>query len=101
MTSRNVARSNPAGWAAQSTLLLAVALLLLLSAMLRRLHDMGRGVATFLVLAGLTPVLPFLPLVLFGFPGEKLPNRYGVPPESFREDPLSGGLQAALRRLIG
>ncbi|SFC85808.1 flagellar biosynthetic protein FliO [Massilia yuzhufengensis] len=28
MTSRNVARSNPAGWAAQSTLLLAVALLL-------------------------------------------------------------------------
>ncbi|WP_339479984.1 J domain-containing protein [Pseudomonas fluorescens] len=80
---------------------LAVALLLLLSAMLRRLHDMGRGVATFLVLAGLTPVLPFLPLVLFGFPGEKLPNRYGVPPESFREDPLSGGLQAALRRLIG
>ena len=80
---------------------LVLAMALLLSAILRRLHDMGRGVATFLVLAGLTPFLPFLPLVLFGFPGEKLPNRYGVPPESFREDPLSGGLQAALRRLIG
>ncbi|PKA68040.1 uncharacterized membrane protein YhaH (DUF805 family) [Pseudomonas baetica] len=80
---------------------LAAALMLMLSAILRRLHDMGRGVATFLVLAGLTPVLPFLPLVLFGFPGEKLPNRYGVPPDSDREDTLSGGLQAALRRLNG
>lgn len=82
-------------------IVLVLAVALLLSAILRRLHDMGRGLPTFLILAGLTPVLPFLPLVLFGFPGEKLPNRYGVPPESFREDPLSGGLQAALRRLIG
>jgi uncharacterized membrane protein YhaH (DUF805 family) len=80
---------------------LVLGVLILLGAMLRRLHDMGRGVATFLVLAGLTPALPFLPLVLFGFPGEKLPNRYGMPPESFREDPLAAGLQAALRRLIG
>lgn len=80
---------------------LLLGVLILLGAMLRRLHDMGRGIPTFLVLAGLTPVLPFLPLVLFGFPGEKLPNRYGMPPESFREDPLSPGLQAALRRLIG
>lgn len=80
---------------------LALALVLLLSAILRRLHDMGRGVATFVLLVGLSPVLPFLPLVLFGFPGEKLPNRYGVPPDSDREDTLSGGLQAALRRLNG
>ena len=89
------------GSMSSAIVVLAVAVALLLSAILRRLHDMGRGVATFLVLAGLTPVLPFLPLMLFGFPGEKLPNRYGVPPESLREDPMSGGLQAALRRLDG
>lgn len=77
------------------------ALALLLSAILRRLHDMGRGVTTFVLIAGLSPVLPFLPLVLFGFPGEKLPNRYGVPPGSERENTLAGGLQAILRRLNG
>ena len=49
----------------------------------------------------LSLVLPFMPLLLFGFPGDKLPNRYGVPPDSGGEDTLSGGLQTALRRLNG
>ncbi|UVM48277.1 DUF805 domain-containing protein [Pseudomonas sp. B21-015] len=80
-------------------LLLGIALLL--SAILRRLHDIGRGIPTLLIIACLTPVLPFLPLVLFGFPGDKLPNRYGVPPDSAGEAALPGGLQATLRRLNG
>lgn len=73
----------------------------LLSAVLRRLHDIGRGIPMLLTLVVLSPVLPFLPLILFGFPGERLPNRYGVPPDSGDEDILSGGLQATLRRLNG
>ncbi|QJI41214.1 DUF805 domain-containing protein [Pseudomonas sp. ADAK2] len=75
--------------------------LLLLGAILRRLHDMGRGIPTLLIFGCLSPVLPFMPLLLFGFPGDKLPNRYGAPPDSGGEDTLSGGLQAALRRLNG
>jgi len=74
---------------------------LLIGATLRRLHDMGRGIPTLLIFGCLSPVLPFLPLLLFGFPGEKLPNRYGVPPDSAGEDTLPGGLQATLRRLNG
>jgi uncharacterized membrane protein YhaH (DUF805 family) len=80
-------------------LLLGVALLF--SAIVRRLHDMGRGIPTLLIFACLLPVLPFMPLMLFGFPGDKLPNRYGVPPDSVGEDRLPGGLQATLRRLNG
>lgn len=72
---------------------------LLLGAILRRLHDLGRGIPTLLIFGCLSAVLPFMPLLLFGFPGDKLPNRYGVPPDSGGEDTLSGGLQAALRRL--
>lgn len=75
--------------------------LLLLGAILRRLHDMGRGIPTLLIFGCLSLVLPFMPLLLFGFPGDKLPNRYGVPPDSGGEDTLSGGLQTALRRLNG
>ncbi|TWD50240.1 DUF805 domain-containing protein [Pseudomonas sp. SJZ131] len=75
--------------------------LLLLGAILRRLHDMGRGIPMFLIFGCLSLVLPFMPLLLFGFPGDKLPNRYGVPPDSGGEDTLSGGLQTALRRLNG
>jgi hypothetical protein len=62
---------------------------------------MGRGIPTLLIIAVLSPVLPFLPLILFGFPGDTLPNRYGVPPDSVGEDTLPGGLQATLRRLNG
>ncbi|WP_339525087.1 DUF805 domain-containing protein [Pseudomonas sp. EL_65y_Pfl2_R96] len=81
--------------------MLLLGITLLLSAILRRLHDIGRGIPTLLIIACLTPVLPFLPLVLFGFPGDKLPNRYGVPPDSAGEAALPGGLQATLRRLNG
>ncbi|AZD47485.1 DUF805 domain-containing protein [Pseudomonas chlororaphis] len=73
----------------------------LLGAMLRRLHDIGRGIPTLLVLGGLSVFFPFLALILFAFPGDKLPNRYGVPPDSAAEDALPGGLQACLRRLDG
>jgi uncharacterized membrane protein YhaH (DUF805 family) len=82
-------------------LILLLAVLLLFGAILRRLHDMGRGIPTLLIFMALTPVLPFLPLVLFGLAGDKLPNRYGVPPDSGDSEMLSGGLQAALRRLNG
>ncbi|WP_192553197.1 J domain-containing protein [Pseudomonas sp. IzPS59] len=82
-------------------LILLLGILLLFGATLRRLHDMGRGLPTLLIFMALSPVLPFLPLLLFGFPGDKLPNRYGVPPDSGSDEMLSGGLQAALRRLNG
>lgn len=78
-------------------LLLGVALLL--GAVLRRLHDMGRGIPALLIFGCLSPVLPFMPLLLFVYPGDKMPNRYGVPPDSAGEDTLPGGLQATLRRL--
>lgn len=89
------------GTTASGILILLLGVLLSLGAILRRLHDMGRGIPTLLIFMALSPVLPFLPLVLFGFPGDKLPNRYGVPPDSGGSDMLSGGLQAALRRLNG
>ncbi|WP_085747837.1 J domain-containing protein [Pseudomonas sp. R45(2017)] len=82
-------------------LILLLGVLLLFGATLRRLHDMGRGLPTLLIFMALLPVLPFLPLLLFGFPGDKLPNRYGVPPDSGGGEMLSGGLQAALRLLNG
>lgn len=74
---------------------------LLVSASLRRLHDIGRGIPTLIVFAALTPFLPFLPLVLLMLRGEPLPNRYGLPPQNASQDNLQGGLQAALRRLNG
>ena len=89
------------GTTVSGILILLLGVLLLLVAILRRLHDMGRGIPTLLIFMALSPVLPFLPLVLFGFPGDKLPNCYGVPPDSGGSDMLSGGLQAALRRLNG
>jgi len=82
-------------------LILLLGVLVLFGATLRRLHDMGRGLPTLLIFMALSPILPFLPLLLFGFPGDKLPNRYGVPPDSGAGEMLSGGLQAALRRLDG
>jgi hypothetical protein len=80
---------------------LLLAVVFLLGAILRRLHDMGRGLPTLLIMIGLAPALPFLPLILFGLAGDKLPNRYGVPPDNSAETRLSGGLQAALRQLNG
>ncbi|MGE7960258.1 DUF805 domain-containing protein [Pseudomonas sp. NPDC089530] len=80
---------------------LLLGIVFLLGATLRRLHDIGRGIPTLLVLGCLSPFFPFLPLVLFAFPGDKLPNRYGVPLDSAGEEALPGGLQAALRQLEG
>ena len=76
-----------------------VLVLIMVSGTLRRLRDLGRGVPSLLVLLALSRVVPFLPLVLLGAPGDKLPNRYGPPPGV--ADPLQGGLQATLRRLDG
>lgn len=77
---------------------MAVTVLVQLSIILRRLHDIGFGVAMLLIGMALTIVLPFLPLVLLVLPGDSLPNRYGVPPGG-EKHALEGGLQAALRRL--
>jgi len=81
--------------------LMLMGLALLLSAMLRRLHDMGRGIPSLLIFGCLSLALPFLPLILFVLPGDKLINCYGVPPHSSDEDLLYGGLQVTLRRLNG
>jgi uncharacterized membrane protein YhaH (DUF805 family) len=89
------------GAALSGIVVLLLGIAFLLSAILRRLHDMGRGIPTLLIFGCLSSVLPFLPLLLLGFPGDKLPNRYGLPPDSVGEDTLPGGLQATLRRLNG
>ncbi|MEX5590032.1 molecular chaperone DnaJ [Pseudomonas urmiensis] len=73
--------------------------LLLVSGFLRRLRDIGQGVPALLLLLVVSRVLPVLPLMLLGLPGDKLPNRYGPPPGKAQQ--LDGGLQATLRRLNG
>lgn len=78
---------------------LTVALVVLITAALRRLHDMGHGVTSLFLGGGLTFLLPFLPLVLFVWPGQRLPNRYGPPAGQSRNKAL--GLQAVLRDQIG
>lgn len=72
--------------------------LLVLSALLRRLRDLGRGVPTLVLLVMASRLLPVLPFVLLGVPGDKLPNRYGPSPAA--PEQLQDGLQVALRRLI-
>ncbi|MDR6715047.1 hypothetical protein J2W83_004685 [Pseudomonas hunanensis] len=71
--------------------------LLLISGVLRRLRDLGQGVPTLLVLLVVSRLLPVVPLVLLGLPGDKLPNRYGAVPGTSAS--LEGGLQATLRRM--
>ncbi|CAM3824678.1 putative J domain-containing protein DjlC [Pseudomonas reidholzensis] len=71
--------------------------LLLVSGSLRRLRDMGQGVPTLLMVLVVSRVIPVLPLLLLGLPGDKLPNRYGPAPG--KGDQLEGGLQATLRRM--
>jgi hypothetical protein len=79
------------------TALKGVLVLVVASGALRRLRDCGQGVPSFMALLLFSRVVPFLPLVLLGIPGDKLPNRYGpVPGET---EPLQGGLQASLRRI--
>ena len=71
----------------------------LLSCMLRRLHDIGRGVGSLVLLALLSIALPFASLCLFLLPGEHLPNRYGMPCGKSRRQALAGGLQELLRKI--
>ncbi|MBV6289754.1 DUF805 domain-containing protein [Pseudomonas aegrilactucae] len=78
---------------------IALGIVLLFGTCLRRLHDMGHGIVVMVLLALLSIVVPFLPLVLVAMPGDRLPNRYGVSPEHHDPRELSGGLQAVLRRL--
>ena len=63
-----------------SIVLLAFVLFLLAGALLRRLHDMGRGLPTLVFGIALAAILPFFPLILFFWPGDSLPNRFGHPP---------------------
>lgn len=78
---------------------LGVALLVLISGLLRRLHDMGRGIGTLLMLLAGSFMLPYLLLILVVWPGDPLANRYGLPSGKAPSSAL--GLQAQLRRLNG
>ncbi|MBH3341477.1 DUF805 domain-containing protein [Pseudomonas mendocina] len=79
--------------------ILGVAVLLLIGNLLRRLHDMGRGIGSLLVLLAGSFLLPYMLLVLFVWPGDPLANRYG--PASGQAPVGARGLQAQLRRLNG
>ncbi|MDH0301180.1 MULTISPECIES: molecular chaperone DnaJ [unclassified Pseudomonas] len=79
--------------------LMAVMGVLSISGFLRRLRDLGHGVPALLLVLVISRVLPVMPLILLGLPGDKLPNRYGPAPG--KAEPLEGGLQATLRRLNG
>ncbi|WP_192984392.1 DUF805 domain-containing protein [Pseudomonas sp. EggHat1] len=77
---------------------LAGAVLVLITCMLRRLHDMSRGVGTLLMLLLGSFMLPYMLLVLFFWPSDPLPNRYGP---AGGKAASTQGLQARLRRLNG
>ncbi|WAJ37549.1 DUF805 domain-containing protein [Pseudomonas sp. GOM7] len=78
---------------------LGVTLLGLITCLLRRLHDMNRGVGTLLMLLTGSFFMPYISVVLFFWPGDPLPNRYG-PPSGSRVQ-AEQGLQARLRQLNG
>ncbi|MGE8504980.1 MAG: DUF805 domain-containing protein [Pseudomonas sp.] len=85
-----------------SNLALAVlggAFLVLVTCLLRRLHDMSRGIGTLLMLLLGSFLLPYMLLTLFFWPGDPLPNRYG--PAGGKATTATQGLQASLRRLNG
>lgn len=63
-----------------SITLLAFVLFLLAGALLRRLHDMGRGLPMLVLGVVLTAIVPFIPFILFFWPGDSQPNRFGHPP---------------------
>lgn len=79
--------------------LMVVVIGLLISALLRRLRDLGRGIPSLVLLVLLSRLLPVVPLLLLGLPGDRLPNRYGSAPG--QPGLLDDSLQAALRRLNG
>lgn len=73
--------------------------LALIGCQLRRLHDMSRGAGTLVMLLAGSFFMPYIALLLFFWPGDPLPNRYG-PPGGRRAD-AGQGLQARLRQLNG
>ncbi|MDH1263794.1 DUF805 domain-containing protein [Pseudomonas sp. GD03944] len=77
--------------------ILGVALLVLIGNLLRRLHDMSRGLGTLLMLLAGSFLMPYMLLVLCVWPGDPLPNRYGLPGGT--APPGERDLQAQLRRL--
>ncbi|AZL72801.1 J domain-containing protein [Pseudomonas oryziphila] len=79
--------------------LVVVVIGLLISALLRRLRDLGRGIPSLVLLVLLSRLLPIVPLLLLGLPGDRLPNRYGSAPG--QPGLLDNSLQATLRRLNG
>ncbi|UVL90604.1 J domain-containing protein [Pseudomonas sichuanensis] len=79
--------------------LMVVVIGLLISALLRRLRDLGRGIPSLVLLVLLSRLLPVVPLLLLGLPGDRLPNRYGSAPG--QPGLLDDSLQATLRRLNG
>ncbi|MHA6161474.1 J domain-containing protein [Pseudomonas sichuanensis] len=79
--------------------LMVVVIGLLISALLRRLRDLGRGIPSLVLLVLLSRLLPVVPLLLLGLPGDRLPNRYGSAPG--QPGLLGDSLQATLRRLNG
>ena len=78
---------------------LGLTLLGLITCLLRRLHDMSRGVGTLLMLLAGSFFMPYMSVVLVFWPGDPLPNRYGPPSGSRTQD--EQGLQARLRQLNG
>ncbi|AZL67499.1 J domain-containing protein [Pseudomonas oryziphila] len=79
--------------------LMVVVIGLLISALLRRLRDLGRGIPSLVLLVLLSRLLPVVPLLLLGLPGDRLPNRYGSVPG--QPGLLDDSLQATLRHLNG
>ncbi len=74
-----------------------VAVLLILTSVLRRLRDLGQGVPMLIGVLAICRFAPFAPAALMVVPGDKLANRYGPPPDDPAQ--LSEGLQVALRHL--
>ncbi|MDZ5601333.1 DUF805 domain-containing protein [Pseudomonas sp. RP23018S] len=71
----------------------------MVSAVIRRVRDLGYGGMLLAIMLALCVFLPFFTLILLAMPGDKLPNRYGPAPSA--PDRFKDGLQAALRRLNG
>jgi len=87
------------GWAALREAIVLLIVPWLVCAMIRRVRDLGYGGVVLAVVLGVSAVVPFMTLILLALPGDKLPNRYGLPPNA--PDQLKHGLQTVLRRLNG
>lgn len=87
------------GWAALREAIVLLIVPWLVCAMIRRVRDLGYGGVVLAVVLGVSVVVPFMTLILLALPGDKLPNRYGSPPNA--PDQLKHGLQTVLRWLNG